>query len=394
MGWTENNYDYPIDNGQIKNVPLNLKIAVKTGKIILIPLLSKEKLFERFKIENLKKSKMSGSSNSVMFGNTNNNMAIAIRSSINPVGYKKEDGSTQLKLSDSSNEEELLIKKKDLLKRTRDAWKFANDNGLCPKVLFFGYYYEKDEIYSCIISERYHGSMFDYFETNCDRQGICDQLTQQIIALLNKMTNGGYICYDIKPENTVYRTADVDNSKTISDVRLIDWDGDFCINDRSAKDYKLISRLIMASHFKRFDSNLFNNNEYKVFSTAELYTLYSGIDDFKTDRILRKVQVENYFPELKSKYDKLIKDGTDILINKENEFKIFLLEQLKKFTPEGYKCENFINVNADCTPKEDEIRTPKITKKKNIFKRFVGKGGNRSTKKKSKSKKTKTRKCK
>ncbi len=388
MGWTENNYE------PIKNVPMNLRIAVKFGKII--PLLSKEKLFERFKIENLKKSKMSGSSNSVMFGNTNKNMAIAIRSSINPIGYKKEDGSTQLKLSDSSNEKELL-KKKDLLKRTRDAWKFANDNGLCPEVLFFGYYYEKDEIYSCIISQRYHGSMFDYFETNCDSQGICDQLTQQIIALLNKMNNGGYICYDIKPENTVYRTADVDNSKKISDVRLIDWDGDFCINHKSAKDYKLISRLIMASHFKRFDSNLFNNNNFQVFKTEELDTLYSGIDDFKTDRILRKVQVENYFPELKSKYDKFKNetDGTKILINKENEFKIFLLKQLKEFTPEGYKCnEKFINVYSDCTPNEDEIRTSKIKKKKKNFKRFFGKGGNRTAKKKSKSKKTKTRKCK
>ena len=393
MGWIENNYDSEIIND------INLKIYKKTVKKFdpLSKLLSKEKLFEQFDIKKLKKPKMSGSSNSVMFGNTNKNtnknMAIAIRSSINPIGYKKEDGSTQLKLSDSSNEEELL-KKKDLLKRTRDAWKFANDNGLCPEVLFFGYYYEKDEIYSCIISQRYHGSMFDYFETNCDRQGICDQLTQQIIVLLDKMTKGGYICYDIKPENTVYRTADVDNSKTISDVRLIDWDGDFCINDRSAKDYKLISRLIMASHFKRFDSNLFDNNKYQVFSKAELYTLYSGIDDFKTDRILRKVQVENYFPELKSKYDKLIKNGTDILINKENEFKIFLLKQLKEFTPEGYKCENFINVYSDCTPKEDEIRTSKIKKKKNIFDRFFRKGGNRSTKKKSKSKKTKTRKCK
>lgn len=384
MGWTENNYDSQI----IDDSDIIFKISMKTGKKPLSKLLSKEKLFEQFDIKNLKKSKMSGSSNSVTFGETNN-MSIAIRSSINPIGYKKEDGSTQLKLSDSSDEE--LLKKKDLLKRTRDAWKFANDNGLCPKVLFFGYYYEKDEIYSCIISQQYDGSMFDYFETNCDRQGICDQLTQQIIVLLNKMTKGGYICYDIKPENTVYRTAVVNNSKIISDVRLIDWDGDFCINDRSAKDYKLISRLIMASHFKRFDSNLFNNNNFQVFKTEDLDTLYSGIDDFKTDRILRKIQVENYFPELKKKYDKSIIDGTDILINKENEFKIFLLEQLKKFTPDKYKChDKFINVDADCTPQEDKIRRSKIKKKKK-FKIFLG--GNRSTKKKSKSKKTKTRKC-
>ena len=388
MGWTENNYDSEIINDSEFAIdgtpPFKLTIGMKIGKI---PLLSKKKLFKRFKIENLKKSKMSGSSNSVMFGNTNKNMAIAIRSSINPIGYKKEDGSTQLKLSDSSNEEELL-KKKDLLKRTRDAWKFANDNGLCPKVLFFGYYYEKDEIYSCIISERYHGSMFDYFETNCKKKKICDELTQQIIDLLNKMTDGGYICYDIKPENTVYRTADIDSSTTISDVRLIDWDGDFCINHTSAKDYKLISRLIMASHFKRFDSNLFNNNNFQVFKTEELDTLYSGIDDFITDTALRKIHVENYFPEIKKKYKKFKNEtnGTKILINKQNAFKIFLLEQLKKFTPEGYKCENFINVNADCTPKEDE------TTKKKKFLNFLG--GNRSTKKKSKSKKTKTRKCK
>jgi hypothetical protein len=393
MGWIENNYDSKIINDNNINFIITKKTGtMKTGKNpLLSKLLSKKKLFEQFDIKELNKSKMSGSSNSVTFGKANN-MNVAIRSSIDPIALK-----TYSDVYGNKNELE-LSKHEYLLKRTRNAWKFANDNGLCPKILFFGYYYvhieqiKQYQIYSCIISEQYDGSMFDYnqIKSKCNTERICDQLTQQIIDLLNKMTNGGYICYDIKPENTVYKITEED-TKIGSDVRLIDWDGDFCINHKSAKDYNLILRLIMASHFKRFNSNLFNNN---VFKEHELDALYSGIDDFITDTALRKIHVENYFPELKSEYNRSIKDGTDILNNKEGELKIFLLKQLKEFTPEGYKCgKKFINVKSDCTPKEDEIRTSKIIKKKKIFKRFFGKGGNRSTKKKSKSKKTKTRKC-
>ena len=153
--------------------------------------------------------------------------------------------------------DQTYIKSQKILDDSRNSWKFANDNNLCPKIHFYGYFYLEGEdghdIYSCIIYDRYLNNLS---QLSCTETECCN-LTSSIIKVLDKMAKNGYLCYDIKPENTVY--IDYENKDTnekIYDVRLIDWDADFCKVTKDVKrheQFHLIARLLMGAHFKKLN---------------------------------------------------------------------------------------------------------------------------------------------
>lgn len=340
MGWIENSYsDTP--NEEPHDIQL---IAMKVmGKI---PLLSFEKLLETFlnkeDAENIdiEYPEVKGASNKVFFGKIGTTY-VAIRTSSKHIGEIRD---------------QTYIKSQKILDDSRNSWKFANDNNLCPKIHFYGYFYLEGEdghdIYSCIIYDRYLNNLS---QLSCTETECCN-LTSSIIKVLDKMAKNGYLCYDIKPENTVYIDYESeDTNEKIYDVRLIDWDADFC---KVAKDvnrhgqFHLIARLLMGAHFKKLNHKGLFDKKCVIFNQEEIVSLNSLIDDYSTDRYLRK-QIAHYFN-----------------IDKDTEcIKKFMYESLERMTG------NKITATTNC-------------KKPSFLNRILGRGGskanNKTHKKKSK----------
>ena len=173
------------------------------------------------------------------------------------------------------------------------------------------------------------------------------------------MAKNGYLCYDIKPENTVYIDYDSEDNKKIYDVRLIDWDADFC---KVTKDlnrhgqFHLIARLLMGAHFKKLNHRGLFDEKCNIFNQDEINSLYSLIEDYSTDPNLRN-QIAHYFN----------------IENNDNCIKKFMYESLERMTG------NEITTKPKC-------EKPSLLKKfrSGIFGKGGSKANNKTHKKKSK----------
>ena len=344
MGWIENSYS-DIPNEEPNDIQINaLKVMGR------IPLLSFEKLLETFlnkeDAENIdiEYPEVKGASNKVFFGMIGTTY-VAIRTSSKRIG----------KIRDQT-----YIKSQEILNDSRNSWKFANDNNLCPKIHFYGYFYIEGEnghdIYSCIIYNRYFNNLS---QLSCTETKCCE-LTSSIIKVLDKMAKNGYLCYDIKPENTVYIDYESeDKNEKIYDVRLIDWDADFCKVTKDVKrhgQFHLIARLLMGAHFKKLNHKGLFDKKCDIFNQDEIDSLYSLIEDYSTDPNLQN-QIAHYFN----------------IENNDNCIKKFMYESLERMTG------NKIKTKPKC-------EKPSFLKKfrSGIFGKGGSKANNKTHKKKSK----------
>jgi len=180
--------------------------------------------------------------------------------------------------------EDILYK----LEQSRNNWISAAKNNLCPEIYYYGYYKRLDNnvnyLYSVMISEAYDMDLNSYYN-NSNNAGYTSKMTgnlsdtdiyiaQQLIDLINKISSKMFlICFDIKPANCVI------NINT-NEVKLIDWDGDWCHNyklllnkrgpDSQTKNIGLISLILMANHFYSWCrwnifSYYFNDNMHLIY---------------------------------------------------------------------------------------------------------------------------------
>lgn len=151
-------------------------------------------------------------------------------------------------------------------------WLTANELELCPEIFFYGYV--KREIndafyfFPVILSEAYDTNIYDYYLNGQGRAYRIQNremnndiiIENSIINILNRMVeNMSMICYDIKPGNCVLKFKKNTQYVEIEDVKLIDWDGDWCYREKTiTKGNKndqifviplLISIMFMANHF-------------------------------------------------------------------------------------------------------------------------------------------------
>jgi len=156
--------------------------------------------------------------------------------------------------------------------RSKDNWLTANELELCPDIYFYGYIkqQEGDTIYFCpvILSEAYDISIWKYYQNGPGRKYRIQNreikhdiiIGSSLIDILNSMVEDmSMICYDIKPANCVIKFKKNTQYVEIEDVKLIDWDGDYCYrektitkgnkNDRIFMVPFLISVMFMANHF-------------------------------------------------------------------------------------------------------------------------------------------------
>jgi len=194
-------------------------------------------------------------------------------------------------------------------------WKNASDNGISPKLFFYGFLIKKHyssshdsssySIHTVIISEAYDMSLFDFYKNNQklgepQRIGYQNRIqntklqetdiniANQLIDLLTRLhTESKLICFDIKPANFVIKI-----NKTGVDVKMIDLDTDWCHdysplliqNGAQRELIKDLSIMILANHFYYYLKwNIFqkyikeNKTKFEE-KRAALYTLFCEVN--------------------------------------------------------------------------------------------------------------------
>lgn len=128
----------------------------------------------------------------------------------------------------------------------------------------------KDVLYLIIVMEKYKSDLHTFLNNHKDifkndihheitakkeiwqtksnkHNEILIQLLKKTVELVEKISNNGYLCYDIKPRNLV---VNYDIEKQTIDIKIIDVDADFCIKDmliyhnESANDGKTFTKLL------------------------------------------------------------------------------------------------------------------------------------------------------
>lgn len=195
----------------------------------------------------LGKSNVTGTGGAGSFNRIEKFPDITIRSSIKPskyaVQYDDRDGKYTVFFKFPSNfrylppdiRDKLLEDSHDQIEvdsQTNKNWILADLLSICPKIYFYGYFIKNGYLHSVIVSKSYQYDLSEYYKKGPGKDtiqpGIISQsnteIANQLITCLTKMARQmNLICFDIKPLNAVVN-VDGDNV----DVKLIDWDGDWC----------------------------------------------------------------------------------------------------------------------------------------------------------------------
>jgi hypothetical protein len=303
--------------------------------------------------------------------------------------YDEDDDKMKLYNSDGEDIEDTIKE----LEQSEFNWKKSSEYGISPKIYFYDYVIVNNSkgLYLAIISEGYDTNLQEYYnnENNENNQGFFNKyggeltnndinIANQLNALFNTMHNKlKIICFDIKPANCVI------NLHT-NEVKLIDWDGDWCKNyerilsgrgDTSQNpNISILSKIIMANQFY---NDLGSGCSWNIFSDYFLNNLYGeyGMGDQLAER---EAALEYLFCKLKdSEYMRMARHyfGFDDSVKCEYIFKK-LFKRCRKLKPPiphhyGRKKKKRSNIN---------------NKKKTTQK-------NKKRSQRKKSKKTKTTRC-
>ena len=220
--------------------------------------------------------------------------------------YDNYDDTFKLNISPDEDIEDTIIE----LEQSKYNWEKSSEYRISPEIYFYGYVKDNHSksLYLAIISEGYDTNLQEYYN-DVNNQGYYNKLggilttndmsiANQLNALFNTMHNKlKIICFDIKPANCV---INIDTNE----VRLIDWDGDWCKNykrilsgrgDSQNSNISILSKILMANHFY---SDLGSGCSWNIFSDYFLNNLYGeyGIGQQLTER---KKGLEYLFCELK-----------------------------------------------------------------------------------------------
>lgn len=186
------------------------------------------------------------------------------------------------------------------IKQSKYNWINASNNNLSPVLFFYGYVKEENSegtsVYLCMISQGYDMDLYNYYSDIISEYDDKTSLTRndkyiayQLIELLNKSHKLlEIICFDIKPQNCVI-------NKDTLEVRLIDWDGDWCQdfstllkNRDNVENISIISDIVMANHFyysidRNIFADYFNNNLDNVYGRDVLVEKYKALEHLFCD---------------------------------------------------------------------------------------------------------------
>ena len=113
---------------------------------------------------------------------------------------------------------------------------------ITPKVSFNGYIEQEDKhgrtlLYHAVKMEKYDIDLYGYIKKKPKYNETQKIIQKKLVDLFQKMHKEmNIVCYDLKLENIVLKLKD----SNIEDIKLIDWDGNYCNNHNieSNKRYK------------------------------------------------------------------------------------------------------------------------------------------------------------
>jgi len=186
------------------------------------------------------------------------------------------------------------------MKQSKYNWINASNNNLSPMLFYYGYVKEENpegiSVYLCMISQGYDMDLYTYYnailseyDNKSSLTGNDKYIASQLIDLLNQSHKLlGIICFDIKPQNCVI-------NKDTLEVRLIDWDGDWCQdfstllkNRDNVENISIISNIVMANHFyysidRNIFADYFNNNLDNIYGRDVLVEKYKALEHLFCD---------------------------------------------------------------------------------------------------------------
>lgn len=186
-----------------------------------------------------------------------NNIKFTARSA---ASYKNSKGK---KKKNSKSLDEIII----LENLTYKNWKAAAADGICPHIYAYGYIeketYNEINLHICSISEGYESDLDSFYSNKYNKLSDQDKffydttIRMQLTNLFDRMSkNLAMLCNDIKPKNTV-----INSNPSNVDVRLIDFDSDYCkIDNRHSNEKKNIQSLMMQIIFANFFYFDYNKN--------------------------------------------------------------------------------------------------------------------------------------
>ena len=300
---------------------------------------SRNELFKKYvpMSEFRQKSIKHGSFNIVFtYKSKKNNDKICIRMSKTPVIKKtyitnnkyNYEFITNNTLNINKNNNNGSIKKE--LELTQKNWIKASQLNLSPKLIYYGFYEIKQGdnylLHQIIINEGYDTDLDTYYNDktfqgfhNKQNENLTEDdihIALKLIHLTNQISEKmGLICFDIKPANCVI------NLET-KEVKLIDWDGDWCNeytnynkNIYTNNNINILNQIILANYFYYY-------NNWNI-----LYTLIPKINNVELQIQIKEIYCENptyvyivnhYFKNLKkinsctSRFNELYRRSTQL----------------------------------------------------------------------------------
>ena len=190
---------------------------------------------------------------------------------------------------------------------TKNNWLIANEKSLCPKIYFYGFVKKSNQLYSLMVSESYQSDMLKYYTKGNGRKLIYyskeakdfdsnSAISSQLSKLLSGVSAMKLICFDIKPPNAVIN----ENNDSSHDVKLIDWDADWCQNYSNVLKQRattsslnsqidIINNLVMASlfyeqvgyniYYEYFQKNYFNGTVFNKDGSVEKSPQYESLKE-------------------------------------------------------------------------------------------------------------------
>ncbi len=185
----------------------------------------------------------------------------------------------------------------------------ASNHAIAPQLYFAGFIKKETsngiEFYFVVINETFTTNLHEYYtkksyhnpQKNIDDDDIL--IRDSLVELLKHTVETlNIICFDVKPGNCV---INLNEKREITDVRLIDWDANYCIHDRNLENNEdeqhavfYINLIFMSIHFLMYlDYNIF----YKTMemNSRSIYDAQQYICEHEIYGPIYKMFMKNYF---------------------------------------------------------------------------------------------------
>ena len=181
-------------------------------------------------------------------------------------------------IDDNNTEKtDVYVKLNEMFNKTIENNINASKHNIAPQLYFAGFIKKEVsdglEFYFVVINETFTTNLHEYY-TNSNYKGYYNRLKNELedddifirnslVELLKDTVEKlNIVCFDVKPGNCV---LNLNEKGEITDVRLIDWDANFCIHDSELKQNVdeqqtviFISLIFMSIHFLWYlDYNIF-----------------------------------------------------------------------------------------------------------------------------------------